>query len=49
MWLGIAAMTLKRSITGQMFFAPCLGTNLYAQAPRGGGAGAELEKEKEKV
>jgi hypothetical protein len=29
MWLLIAAGTVQRSITGKMFFAPCLGTDLY--------------------
>jgi hypothetical protein len=29
MWLVIAAGTVHRSITGKMFFAPCLGTDLF--------------------
>ena len=29
MWLVIAAGTVQRSITGEMFFAPCLGTDLF--------------------
>lgn len=28
-WLIIAAGTIQRSITGKMFFAPCLGTDLF--------------------
>ncbi|OAP65281.1 hypothetical protein AYL99_01253 [Fonsecaea erecta] len=31
MWLVIAAMTLQRSIKGTMFYAPCLGTDLYGK------------------
>lgn len=29
MWLVVAAGTIHRSITGEMFLAPCLGTDLY--------------------
>jgi hypothetical protein len=29
MWLVVAAGTVQRSISGKMFFAPCLGTDLY--------------------
>ena len=29
MWLVVAIGTVQRSISGKMFFAPCLGTNLY--------------------
>ena len=29
MWLPLAAITLKRAISGKMFFAPCLGTDLF--------------------
>ena len=29
MWLIIAAGTVQRSLTGKMFFAPCLGTDLF--------------------
>ena len=29
LWLVVAAGTVMRSITGQMFFAPCLGTDLF--------------------
>jgi len=29
MWLVIAARTAKRAVSGKMFFAPCLGTDLY--------------------
>jgi hypothetical protein len=32
MWLVIAAGTAQRSITGEMFFAPCLGTNMFQKA-----------------
>lgn len=29
MWLVVAARTVQRSLTGKMFFAPCLGTDLF--------------------
>jgi C4-dicarboxylate transporter/malic acid transport protein len=29
MWLVVAVMTVQRSLTGKMFFAPCLGTDLF--------------------
>ena len=29
MWLAITAGTVQRSLTGKMFFAPCLGTDLF--------------------
>jgi hypothetical protein len=29
MWLIVAARTIKRAIDGRMFFAPCLGTDLF--------------------
>jgi len=29
MWLPLAAITLMRAISGKMFFAPCLGTDLF--------------------
>jgi len=29
MWLVIAARTIKRAASGKMFFAPCLGTDLF--------------------
>ena len=29
MWLVIAAGTVRGSLTGKMFFAPCLGTDLF--------------------
>jgi hypothetical protein len=28
-WLPLAAETVRRAINGKMFFAPCLGTDLY--------------------
>jgi hypothetical protein len=31
MWLTVAALTIKNSVTGKMFYAPCLGTDLFAQ------------------
>ncbi|EPE24768.1 hypothetical protein GLAREA_08621 [Glarea lozoyensis ATCC 20868] len=34
MWLVIAARTAWRSITGKMFFAPCLGTDLFQKKQR---------------
>jgi hypothetical protein len=29
MWLVVAAGTIKKSVKGTMFFAPCLGTDLF--------------------
>jgi hypothetical protein len=29
MWLLIAVRTVKRAASGKMFFAPCLGTDLF--------------------
>ena len=29
MWFIVAAGTIQRAITGEIFFSPCLGTNLY--------------------
>lgn len=29
MWLVVAGGTIQRSISGKIFFAPCLGTDLY--------------------
>lgn len=34
MWLVVTAGTLQRSIKGQMFYAPCLGTDLYQRGPK---------------
>ncbi|KAH7383061.1 MFS transporter [Cadophora sp. MPI-SDFR-AT-0126] len=31
MWLVVAVGTVQRSLTGKMFFAPCLGTDLYTR------------------
>lgn len=31
MWLVVAAGTIRRSISGKMFFAPCLGTDLFGK------------------
>jgi hypothetical protein len=28
LWIIVAVFTVQRSITGKMFFAPCLGTDL---------------------
>ncbi|KAJ9612479.1 hypothetical protein H2200_004076 [Cladophialophora chaetospira] len=44
MWLIIAAMTIQRSLTFKMFFAPCLGTDLYMKARRGLPAPAKTDK-----
>ncbi|TLD26287.1 sulfite efflux pump SSU1 [Venturia nashicola] len=30
-WVGIAVRTIKRVISGKMFFAPCLGTDLFGK------------------
>ena len=35
MWLVIAPRTVKRAISGKMFFAPCLGTDLYLKKIEG--------------
>ena len=47
MWLGVAVGTVRGSLTGKMFFAPCLGTDLYLRrlreeklAPSGGPEGS---------
>lgn len=29
MWLVVAVRTVQRAATGKMFFAPCLGTDLF--------------------
>ena len=29
MWLLLAAETMRRAVNGKMFFAPCLGTDLF--------------------
>ena len=29
MWLVVAAGTIRNSISGKMFYAPCLGTDLF--------------------
>ena len=29
MWVIVAARTVKRAASGKMFFAPCLGTDLF--------------------
>jgi hypothetical protein len=44
MWLVVAALTIKNSITGKMFYAPCLGTDLFAQTKI---EPLDLEKDKE--
>lgn len=31
MWLGIAVRTIKRVVSRKMFFAPCLGTDLFGR------------------
>jgi hypothetical protein len=31
MWLVVAVATVKRALNKTIFFAPCLGTNLYAK------------------
>jgi hypothetical protein len=41
MWLAVAGGTVQRSITGEMFFAPCLGTNLYQRKRHGEGEDTE--------
>ncbi|KAK5951412.1 hypothetical protein OHC33_007468 [Knufia fluminis] len=47
MWLVVAAGTAQRSITGKMFFAPCLGTDLYQRRKREESqVGEESERDK---
>jgi len=44
MWLVIAIGTVKRSLKGKMFFAPCLGTDLFLKQLEGKkGASKELK------
>ncbi|KPI46073.1 Sulfite efflux pump SSU1 [Cyphellophora attinorum] len=42
MWLVVAAGTIYRSFTMEMFYSPCLGTNLYAKG-RAGAAERQAE------
>jgi hypothetical protein len=35
MWLLLATETLRRVINGKMFFAPCLGTDLFLKRAAG--------------
>ncbi|KIY01589.1 uncharacterized protein Z520_03141 [Fonsecaea multimorphosa CBS 102226] len=44
MWLVIASMTLQRSIKGTMFYAPCLGTDLYGKRTKEHPQAAHKEK-----
>jgi hypothetical protein len=45
MWFVVAVGTIKRSATGKMFFAPCLGTDLYHKKTKEEKAASEhLEK-----
>lgn len=41
MWLVVMIETVKRAISGKMFFAPCLGTDLFLKRAKA--------KEKESV
>jgi hypothetical protein len=34
MWLPIALKTVMRAASGKMFFAPCLGTDLFLERPQ---------------
>lgn len=31
MWVVVAVRTVLRSLSGKMFFAPCLGTDLFSK------------------
>jgi hypothetical protein len=46
MWLVIAAMTVHRAVRGSMFYAPCLGTDLYMKARKGKGLASKSAAEK---
>jgi hypothetical protein len=47
MWIGIAAGTVQRSINGKMFFAPCLGTDLYPRRWKGRKMAAKVSEKEE--
>lgn len=47
MWLVVAVGTIRKSITGEMFYSPCLGTNLYARGKGKGRNWNEGEKDGE--
>jgi len=44
MWLVVAAGTAQRSINGKMFFAPCLGTDLYQRRKPGESEAGEQQQ-----
>ena len=51
MWLPIAVRTLMGAASGKMFFAPCLGTDLFLRRaeerkknPKGGDIGGDPRK-----
>ena len=45
MWLAVAAGTVQRSLTGEMFVAPCLGTDLFLKRLKGEKVAAKEAKE----
>lgn len=46
MWLVVAAGTIQRSISGKMFFAPCLGTDLFLRRQKEERIASKNSKEK---
>ena len=44
MWLVVAAGTVRGAISGKMFFAPCLGTDLYLKRRKDEKMAAKLAK-----
>jgi hypothetical protein len=47
MWLVIAAGSVQQSITGKMFLAPCLGTDLYLRKPKERKKAAKVPEKRE--
>jgi hypothetical protein len=45
MWIVVAIGTVQRSITGKMFFAPCLGTDLFLRTNELDKFAAKMSKE----
>ena len=45
MWIVVAIGTVQRSITGKMFFAPCLGTDLFLRTKEADKSTGKILKE----
>ena len=45
MWLVVAAGTVRGVVSGKMFFAPCLGTDLYLKKARDEKIAGKVAKE----